>query len=240
VHLVGWSGYRGFLCDARDVDVGLPGCNGFATLRWKRKNKVFSRFAITTVVPVLYPVARPRPPPPQPRLLLHQRDISHHSPPQPPIHPHRILEERTMLRGGLSVGRRLTFRPGPLAGQLTRRRYATAITDLRQLPQPGDRLSGFTVQRVKGVPELELAAVQLVHDKTGADYIHVAREDKNNVFAIGFKTNPDDDTGVPHILEHTTLCGSNKYLYLPSPGAYVMTNSVVLLDIPFVIRFLKC
>lgn len=121
-----------------------------------------------------------------------------------------------MLRGGLSIGRRLAFLRDPLARQLTRRSYATAITDLRQLPQPGDKLNGFTVQRAKSVPELELAAVQLVHDKTGADYIHVAREDKNNVFAIGFKTNPDDDTGVPHILEHTTLCGSNKYVYLPS------------------------
>jgi len=145
-----------------------------------------------------------------------------------------------MLRGSLSVGHRLAFRRGSLVGQPTRRKYVTAITDLRQLPQPGDRLDGFTVQRAKRVPELELAAVQLVHDKTGANYIHVAREDKNNVFAIGFKTNPDDDTGVPHILEHTTLCGSNKYFCLPSPETHAMTNSVVLLDIPFVIRFLKC
>ncbi|KAG0638487.1 Metalloenzyme, LuxS/M16 peptidase-like protein [Tuber brumale] len=116
-----------------------------------------------------------------------------------------------MLRGGLSIGRRLTFQQSPPVGQLARRSYATVTTNLRKLPQPGDRLNGFTVQRAKSVPELELAAVQLVHDKTGADYIHVVREDKNNVFAIGFKTNPDDDTGVPHILEHTTLCGSNKY-----------------------------
>lgn len=57
---------------------------------------------------------------------------------------------------------------------------------------------------------MQLAAVELKHDKTGADYIHIAREDKNNVFAIGFKTNPNDDTGLPHILEHTTLCGSEK------------------------------
>lgn len=84
------------------------------------------------------------------------------------------------------------------------------MANLRSLPQAGDKLHGFTVQRAKTVPELELAAVQLQHDATGADYIHVAREDKNNVFAIGFKTNPNDDTGVPHILEHTTLCGSEK------------------------------
>lgn len=207
----GWSGsgYRGFLCDTRDVDAGLPGCNGFATLRVKKKRKFFQSLQS----PVPCPAARPLPVP-RLRILPHRRDISHHSLPQPPHSFPSSFGGRTMLRGGLSIGRRLAFRRDPLAGQLTRRSYATDITDLRQLPQPGDRLNGFTVQRAKSVPELELATVQLVHDKTGADYIHVAREDKNNVFAIGFKTNPDDDTGVPHILEHTTLCGSNKYTYL--------------------------
>ncbi|KAI9840216.1 MAG: Mitochondrial presequence protease [Sclerophora amabilis] len=65
--------------------------------------------------------------------------------------------------------------------------------------------------RGKRVPELELTALHLQHERTGAEYLHVARDDKNNVFSIGFKTNPPDDTGVPHILEHTTLCGSEKY-----------------------------
>lgn len=114
-----------------------------------------------------------------------------------------------MLRGGLSLARQASASRATLLAHSQRRSYA-ALTDLSQLPQPGDRLHGFTVQRSKSVPELQLAAVQLQHDKTGADYIHVARDDKNNVFAIGFKTNPNDDTGVPHILEHTTLCGSEK------------------------------
>lgn len=86
-----------------------------------------------------------------------------------------------------------------------------AVTELSQYPKPGDKLHGFTLVRSKHVPELELTALHLQHDKTGADYLHIAREDSNNVFSIGFKTNPPDDTGVPHILEHTTLCGSNKY-----------------------------
>lgn len=59
--------------------------------------------------------------------------------------------------------------------------------------------------------ELELEAMHFQHDKTGADYLHLAKDDKNNVFSIGFKTNPPDHTGVPHVLEHTTLCGSQKY-----------------------------
>ena len=85
-----------------------------------------------------------------------------------------------------------------------------AVIELAQYPNAGEKLHGFTLLRSKHVPELELTALHLQHDKTGADYLHVAREDKNNVFSIGFKTNPPNDTGVPHILEHTTLCGSKK------------------------------
>lgn len=90
------------------------------------------------------------------------------------------------------------------------RRHYASITNLSSLPQAGARLHGFTLQRTKHVPELELSALHFQHDKTGADYLHVARDDTNNVFSIGFKTNPPDATGVPHILEHVTLCGSEK------------------------------
>jgi len=89
-------------------------------------------------------------------------------------------------------------------------RAASTVTDIEALPDVGEKLHGFTVREKKHVPELHLTAVRLTHDKTDADYLHVARDDKNNVFGIGFKTNPPDATGVPHILEHTTLCGSEK------------------------------
>lgn len=90
-------------------------------------------------------------------------------------------------------------------------RNFASVTDAGSFPKPGEQLHGFTLKRVKHVPELELTALHLEHDKTGAEYLHVARDDSNNVFSIGFKTNPPDATGVPHILEHTTLCGSEKY-----------------------------
>lgn len=93
---------------------------------------------------------------------------------------------------------------------ITARRYAT-ITDPNNLPKTGTVINGFTLERIKTVPELHLTALQLQHGKTGAQYLHVSREDKNNVFAINFKTNPNDDTGLPHILEHVTLCGSENY-----------------------------
>lgn len=89
-------------------------------------------------------------------------------------------------------------------------RSASTVTNIDNLPSVGKSLHGFTVREKKHVPELHLTAVRLTHDKTDADYLHVARDDKNNVFGIGFKTNPPDATGVPHILEHTTLCGSEK------------------------------
>jgi len=84
------------------------------------------------------------------------------------------------------------------------------MTDIKRYPKPGHVLHGFTLQRAEHFPELELTALRFNHDKTGADYLHVARDDSNNVFSIGFKTNPPDATGVPHILEHTTLCGSQR------------------------------
>lgn len=92
---------------------------------------------------------------------------------------------------------------------LNRHGFAS-LTCLSNYPKPGERVYGFTLERAKHVPELQLSAFLLSHDKTGAEYLHIAKDDKNNVFSIGFKTNPPDHTGVPHILEHTTLCGSEK------------------------------
>ncbi|XP_075406246.1 presequence protease, mitochondrial [Tenrec ecaudatus] len=75
----------------------------------------------------------------------------------------------------------------------------------------GEKIHGFTVNQVTPIPELFLTAVKLSHDSTGARYLHVAREDKNNLFSVQFRTTPMDSTGVPHVLEHTVLCGSQKY-----------------------------
>lgn len=124
-----------------------------------------------------------------------------------------------MLRSSLTGGKaRLPSLQLPGRARLTRpwgsvlKRHASTVTSLENFPNVGEKLQGFTVCEKKHVPELHLTAVLLNHDKTNADYLHVAREDRNNVFGIGFKTNPPDATGVPHILEHTTLCGSEKYI----------------------------
>ncbi|XP_042085643.1 presequence protease, mitochondrial isoform X2 [Ovis aries] len=75
----------------------------------------------------------------------------------------------------------------------------------------GERIHGFTVSQVTPVPELSLTAVKLSHDSTGAQYLHLAREDRNNLFSVQFRTTPTDSSGTPHILEHTVLCGSQRY-----------------------------
>ncbi|XP_063778219.1 presequence protease, mitochondrial [Pseudophryne corroboree] len=77
--------------------------------------------------------------------------------------------------------------------------------------KPGETIHGFKVNEITPVPELFLTAVKLSHESTGAKYLHVAREDSNNLFSVQFRTTPLDSTGVPHILEHTVLCGSHKY-----------------------------
>jgi Zn-dependent M16 (insulinase) family peptidase len=77
--------------------------------------------------------------------------------------------------------------------------------------QEGDTLHGYTINSVTDVPEFDLVAVQLTHNRTGAKHLHLARDDDNNSFGVAFRTVPRDSSGVAHILEHTVLCGSRKY-----------------------------
>ncbi|XP_015767644.1 PREDICTED: presequence protease, mitochondrial-like [Acropora digitifera] len=99
------------------------------------------------------------------------------------------------------------------------RRYLSVITEEKKPNcleaashfKPGDRIHGYTVNKVLSVPELFLVSVQLTHDNTGAQHLHISRDDSNNVFCVGFRTTPMDSTGVSHILEHTVLCGSRRF-----------------------------
>ncbi|KAI8327793.1 peptidase M16C associated-domain-containing protein [Chlamydoabsidia padenii] len=75
----------------------------------------------------------------------------------------------------------------------------------------GDHLHGYKVHKVQQVKELELTATLLEHEQTGTQHLHIDRNDTNNVFAVGFHTPVNNSTGVAHVLEHTTLCGSHRY-----------------------------
>lgn len=61
------------------------------------------------------------------------------------------------------------------------------------------------------IEELKTDAFLLKHKKSGARVALMQNDDENKVFSIGFRTPPSDSTGVPHILEHSVLCGSKKY-----------------------------
>ncbi|MBW1999347.1 MAG: insulinase family protein, partial [Deltaproteobacteria bacterium] len=70
---------------------------------------------------------------------------------------------------------------------------------------------GFELIRTQEIGELNTRAELLRHQKTGAEILSLINDDENKVFGITFRTPPRDSTGVPHILEHSVLCGSRKY-----------------------------
>ncbi|XP_026394517.1 presequence protease 2, chloroplastic/mitochondrial-like [Papaver somniferum] len=70
---------------------------------------------------------------------------------------------------------------------------------------------GFEVVSEQEIDECKSKAVLYKHTKTGAEIMSVANDDENKVFGIVFRTPPKDSTGIPHILEHSVLCGSRKY-----------------------------
>jgi hypothetical protein len=78
-------------------------------------------------------------------------------------------------------------------------------------PQPGSTFSGYIVRALHPLPELNATMIELRHQVTGARHVHIQTQDRNNLCAIGFRTPPADSTGVAHILEHTTLCGSRRF-----------------------------
>ncbi len=69
----------------------------------------------------------------------------------------------------------------------------------------------FSLVRTEYIPSLNLNFEEYRHLVTGARHFHLACEDTNNVFLVAFLTVPQDSMGVAHILEHTTLCGSERY-----------------------------
>ena len=73
------------------------------------------------------------------------------------------------------------------------------------------KLHGFRPVRARAFAELDGTLREFVHEKTGAQLCWLDRPDPNKTFSIAFKTLPEDSTGVFHILEHSVLCGSDKY-----------------------------
>ncbi|MCM1298033.1 MAG: insulinase family protein [Firmicutes bacterium] len=75
----------------------------------------------------------------------------------------------------------------------------------------GARLKGFSVTQIREEKELGGKMVEMLHDKTGAKLCWIDNGEENKLFCVSFKTLPENSTGVFHILEHSVLCGSDKY-----------------------------
>ncbi len=69
----------------------------------------------------------------------------------------------------------------------------------------------YDIKELRDVPDLNSKGAILQHKKSGAKVVVLKNDDPNKVFYIGFRTTPDNSTGVAHIMEHTVLCGSRKF-----------------------------
>ena len=75
----------------------------------------------------------------------------------------------------------------------------------------GDKISGFLIKERKEIRDIDATLYEMEHEKCGARLIFLDREDENKTFSVGFKTIPQDSTGVFHIIEHSVLCGSERF-----------------------------
>jgi hypothetical protein len=103
---------------------------------------------------------------------------------------------------------------------------SSRINDITKLRQSSATAAPATVDLAKALevthPAFEVVNRDIVeeygayctlyrHKKSGAELLSVTTDDDNKVFGVTFRTPPDDSKGVPHILEHSVLCGSRKY-----------------------------
>ncbi|MDE6519736.1 MAG: insulinase family protein [Ruminococcus sp.] len=84
-------------------------------------------------------------------------------------------------------------------------------------------LHGFTITDKKNIGDAEFTEMR--HDKTGAKLAWLGNKDENKLFSISFRTVPEDDTGVFHILEHSVLGGSENYP-VKEPFLYLLKSSM--------------
>ncbi len=87
-------------------------------------------------------------------------------------------------------------------GSELKRRYGRCLMD---------RLHGFNLLMDKEISEIEATARLYRHAATGAQLLSIECDEENKVFGITFRTPPPNSAGVPHIMEHSVLCGSKKY-----------------------------
>ncbi|KAJ0981481.1 hypothetical protein J5N97_009736 [Dioscorea zingiberensis] len=152
------------------------------------------------------------------RLLFHPRTKSRllsSNPHKQRLHIHQLR--------ALSCSSTLRCWPSapPASLHLRRKAFSFSPRAISTSPKPlsedidmdhniAERL-GFEKIAEQTIDECKSTAVLYKHKKTGAEVMSVSNDDENKVFGIVFRTPPKDSTGIPHILEHSVLCGSRKY-----------------------------
>ncbi len=87
------------------------------------------------------------------------------------------------------------------------------------LPQPGEVIHGFEVVELRDYPLMDATILRFRHRQTGGEVYYIANDDTNRAFDLAFFTEPIDNTGLPHVFEHATIQGSEKY-----PGEQMFFN----------------
>ena len=73
------------------------------------------------------------------------------------------------------------------------------------------KLTSYELIQQKDLTDLKSEGYYLRHKKSGARILLMKNDDDNKVFSVGFRTPPEDSTGLPHILEHSVLCASKNF-----------------------------
>ena len=81
----------------------------------------------------------------------------------------------------------------------------------KELPAAGEIIENFEVIETRPYEAVDAQVVLFEHQKTGAKVMYIANDDTNRTFDLTFLTHAIDDTGLPHVFEHATLDGSEKY-----------------------------
>ena len=100
----------------------------------------------------------------------------------------------------------------------------------------GKEYKGFILLKIEDVPDYKCKSVFLRHKRTGLEVFHLIKNDKENLFSYGFRTIAKDSKGAAHILEHSTLCSSEKFplkepfTTLASQSLYTYLNALTFPD----------
>ncbi|XP_055916539.1 presequence protease, mitochondrial [Eupeodes corollae] len=127
-------------------------------------------------------------------------------------HVHKLRYAKTRISSNLRLSSTNVAQDGQPRVKSTTTNSGPEIINLvdRQY-SPGKEYEDFKCIRAESIPEFGIQSYTFKHNKSGTELWYLNRNDSNNVFSVNFRTTPFDSTGLPHILEHSVLCGSQKY-----------------------------